>query len=86
MLSNSRDQKWAGIFGNSETIQDYIKEHSKNDVWGYSKELILAAKLYYVNFVLYKPEEKPTYTIFSADYVSVCFIRNRLQILWYCGN
>uniref|UniRef100_A0A915CM47 OTU domain-containing protein n=1 Tax=Ditylenchus dipsaci TaxID=166011 RepID=A0A915CM47_9BILA len=70
-LHRNKHESWAGIFGTQKEITSYIKLHRQESEYGYSKELILAAKLYQFNFVLFKPDEVPKFAYFSADYTAV---------------
>lgn len=68
-----RNGNWAGILGTAEEMEAYVDEHRKPAVWSNSVEPVFAARLCYVNFILYKPFEKPRRVRFSAAYEDVCF-------------
>lgn len=71
-LLASREEKWAGIFGTPVEIMQYVVKHRKAGVFGSGKELCLAAQLYGINFILFKPVERPHFIYFSANYKAVC--------------
>jgi hypothetical protein len=70
-LLQNENERWAAIFGTPEEVRQYVELHQKQNEFGHGKELILAARLYQLNFMLYMPEEMPKYIYFSADYEMV---------------
>uniref|UniRef100_A0A915CV20 Uncharacterized protein n=1 Tax=Ditylenchus dipsaci TaxID=166011 RepID=A0A915CV20_9BILA len=78
-LSDHRKEKWTRWVCPEDEVDDYIELHqsSPSEIsaerknWGCSSELILAARLYDRNFVLYQPDERWKFLNFSAKYESV---------------
>uniref|UniRef100_A0A915E9P1 Glutamate-gated chloride channel n=1 Tax=Ditylenchus dipsaci TaxID=166011 RepID=A0A915E9P1_9BILA len=78
-LSDHRKEKWTRWVCPEDEVDDHIELHqsSPSEIsaerknWGCSSELILAARLYDRNFVLYQPDERWKFLNFSAKYESV---------------
>uniref|UniRef100_A0A915CP19 2-(3-amino-3-carboxypropyl)histidine synthase subunit 1 n=1 Tax=Ditylenchus dipsaci TaxID=166011 RepID=A0A915CP19_9BILA len=77
-LMNNTQQPWARFFqeinGKPVTFVEYGVHYSMPcllsdvDRWGTSKQLILAAKLYKIDFVLYIPGVKPKFMNYFVDF------------------
>uniref|UniRef100_A0A915EBM5 OTU domain-containing protein n=1 Tax=Ditylenchus dipsaci TaxID=166011 RepID=A0A915EBM5_9BILA len=67
----NQNMPWARFFqdieGDAVTVDEYVEHYKKPSVWGSSQQLLLAAELYSVNFVLYQPAITPRYVNFSMD-------------------
>lgn len=71
-LVSNRNKEWIKWLGGYDGIDEYVERYRKVKTWAESKQLILAAKLYENNFVLYDPESTTNrFVIYAADFKEV---------------
>jgi hypothetical protein len=68
-------ESWAQQFERDDGSLDYDFTEGS---WGKSQQLVIAARLYRIRFVLFQPEELPRFTIFHPT--DVCRQFNAIQI------
>jgi hypothetical protein len=78
-LTKNRGEKWTRWICPEDEVDDYIQLRrttsdemfAEQKHWGRTQELILAARLYKRNFVLFQPLEQMKFIHFSAEYETV---------------
>uniref|UniRef100_A0A915DR54 OTU domain-containing protein n=1 Tax=Ditylenchus dipsaci TaxID=166011 RepID=A0A915DR54_9BILA len=65
-LQAHKDEEWNRCFVN---VEEYVQQHRKDFVWGNATHLILAARRYDMNFVMFQPnDDKNHFVNYPADF------------------
>lgn len=72
-LESNNGANWTKYFGGVGTNEKYLSKYKKDFQWGEVKQLILAARRYDTNFVLFQPgNESNRFVNFPAGFTLVC--------------
>ena len=72
-LENNKNEEWTKWLGGRGNVEEYVKKYRKVGEWAEAKQLILAARRYNRNFVLFDPLSVTSrFVIYAADFNKVC--------------
>jgi hypothetical protein len=67
-------QPWVKFFGGAGGAQRYVRKYEKEGTYAPASQLLLAAKRYDFNFILFQPEAPPRFQVFYADEVVLLLV------------